>query len=197
MSISKDQALEMQSRVNASNLRSKRGKAKTRAGQGAGLDVSAGAARARPKRVNALGIGSTAQIGIDPGTKTGFCQIGLGKMVSCETLGIFDAIESVRAVHKLYGDGLFVRFEDARLRKWFGKSGPEKWKGAGSIMRDCAIWEETLTSLGISFEMVAPKDVKETTEEHFKKLTGWKGRTSIHAREAAWLILPYLKPKNI
>lgn len=27
------------------------------------------------------------------------------------------------------------------------------------------------------------------TAEQFEKLTGWEGRTSIHAREAAWLIL--------
>ena len=84
---------------------------------------------------------------------------------------------------------MFVRVEDARLRTWFGNTGPEKWKGAGSIGRDCAIWVEVLTELQIPFELVHPKNVKETTSAYFKKLTGWTGKTSIHAREAAWLIL--------
>ena len=82
-----------------------------------------------------------------------------------------------------------VRIEDARQRTWFGNTGPEKWKGAGSIGRDCAIWEETLSKLKIPFELVHPKQVKATTAEQFKRLTGWTGRTSIHAREAAWLVI--------
>jgi len=145
---------------------------------------------AKPERETVAAI----EIGIDPGTNTGVAVKYCGTWHTVATMTIIEAIDLVRG-WVLEEEAIFVRFEDARLRKWFGKSGPEKWKGAGSIMRDCAIWEETLTALGIPFEKVAPKDVKETTAEQFEKLTGWKGRTSIHAREAAWLILPYLKQK--
>lgn len=129
-------------------------------------------------------------IGIDPGTNTGLAIKESGLLRIVETGKIWWALNVVKEWAEYHGNqNTLVRFEDARLRKWFGNSGPEKWKGAGSIMRDCAIWEETLLELGIPFEKVAPKHVKETDSAYFHKITGWKGRTSIHAREAAWLIL--------
>ena len=176
--------------ANAQNSRSKRGNPKTATTIGAKPEHETGAAMAKPHAQEIL-----IWFGVDPGTHTGLAQICDGQIQNIETTTIFDAIKTVEAVFKAYGKRVFVRFEDARLRKWFGKSGPEKWKGAGSIMRDCAIWEETLTALGIPFEKVAPRDVKATTAEQFEKITGWKSRTSIHAREAAWLVLPYLKQK--
>ena len=176
--------------ANAQNSRSKRGSPKTATTVGAKPERETGAAMAHPKIIT----GTIIEIGIDPGTNTGVAVKYCGTWHTVATMTIIEAIDLVRG-WVLEEEAIFVRFEDARLRKWFGKSGPEKWKGAGSIMRDCVIWEETLTALGVPFEKVAPKDVKETTAEQFEKLTGWKGRTSIHAREAAWLILPYLKQK--
>jgi len=132
--------------------------------------------------------GASVLIGIDPGTHTGIAVKKHGKFELIETVTIFAAIQQIIYEDDLHGY-IFVRIEDARLRTWFGKSGPEVWKGAGSIARDCAIWEEVLTELKIPFEMVHPKFVKATTADYFKKLTGWQGRTSKHAREAAWMIL--------
>lgn len=133
-------------------------------------------------------LSASIKIGIDPGTHTGIAIKQDNALVKLETMRIYDALQTVERWSRLEG-GAFVRVEDARLRTWFGKSGPERWKGAGSIGRDCAIWEEFLTELQIPFEMVHPKFVKETTADYFKRLTGWNGRTSKHAREAAWLIL--------
>jgi hypothetical protein len=131
-------------------------------------------------------------IGIDPGTNTGIAlkKCGIFQMVDTMTV-----VEAVLIVHWIKeecskkGLSLLVRVEDARLRTFFGKTGPEKWKGAGSVMRDCAIWEAELARLEIDFQLVHPKNVKATTAEAFAKITGWKGRTSIHAREAGWLII--------
>jgi hypothetical protein len=82
-----------------------------------------------------------------------------------------------------------VRFEDARQRKWFGNAGREQLQGAGSIKRDCAIWEDFLKDLGVDFEMVAPKNtVTKISKEYFKQLTGYKGVTSEHGRDAAMLV---------
>lgn len=131
-------------------------------------------------------------IGIDPGTHTGVALKQDGKFKIVETMTIFEAINFViswRDSCDAHCWQMLVRIEDARQRTWFGNTGPEKWKGAGSIGRDCSIWEETLTHLKIPFELVHPKQVKATTAEQFKRLTGWTGRTSIHAREAAWLVL--------
>lgn len=135
-------------------------------------------------------LSASIQIGIDPGTHTGIAIKMHGDLKLIETVTIWKALNMVKEWAEYEGkQNTFVRVEDARLRTWFGKSGPERWKGAGSIGRDCAIWEEFLTELQIPFEMVHPKFVKETTADYFKRLTKWNGRTSKHAREAAWLIL--------
>lgn len=129
-------------------------------------------------------------IGVDPGTNTGIAMKMHGDFKLIETVTIWNAMNLVKDWAEYKGkQNTFVRVEDARLRTWFGNTGPEVWKGAGSINRDCAIWEEFLTELQIPFEMVHPKFVKETTADYFKRLTKWNGRTSKHAREAAWLIL--------
>lgn len=131
-------------------------------------------------------------VGIDPGTKTGFAWKENGVLKQVETLTIIEAILQVHALEAfcLARDyTLMVRIEDARLRTYFGKSGAEKWKGAGSIMRDCSIWEDEMQRRSIPFQMVHPKNVKETTPAQFEQLCGWDKRTSIHAREAAWMII--------
>ena len=125
-------------------------------------------------------------IGIDPGTHTGIAIKIEGRWHRIETMSIFAALQTV--VMYRY-DNVLVRFEDARLRTYFGKSEREKLQGAGSVKRDCAIWEEVLTEYAIPFQRIHPRYVKATTAEQFKMLTGWHGQTSIHAREAAWLIL--------
>ena len=131
-------------------------------------------------------------IGIDPGTNTGIAVKERDKFVSIETKTIFQAIEIVRAweVRCLALDmPLFVTIEDARLRTYFGKSDREKLQGAGSVKRDCAIWQEVLEELSIPHRFVHPKNVKATTAKQFEQITGWTKQTSIHAREAAWLIV--------
>jgi hypothetical protein len=86
--------------------------------------------------------------------------------------------------------------EDARQRKWFGKMDAEQRKygaavreGAGSIKRDCQIWEEFLEFMGIKYELVAPKNNKTKLDQKlFSNYTGWKERTNEHARDAAMLV---------
>lgn len=128
-------------------------------------------------------------IGVDPGTHTGVAIKVNGEFVGIETMTIIEAINCVTGWAENQKDDVLVRIEDARMRTYFGKSGSEKWKGAGSIMRDCKIWEDEMKRQGIVFQFVHPKHVKATTSDVFKKMTGWKYRTSIHAREAAWMII--------
>lgn len=130
-------------------------------------------------------------VGIDTGTHTGIAiKYRDEKAFSViETTTIYRAIKLVETWAQ--GAELFIRVEDARKRTWFGQTGKERLKGAGSVERDCAIWEEVLTELKIPFEMVHPKEVKEMTAAYFAKISGWKGRTSKHSREAAWLVLNF------
>lgn len=129
------------------------------------------------------------EVGIDPGTNTGIAVKYDGVFSQVRTVTICEAIEEVKRLHTEFGNRLTLRIEDARLRTYFGKAGREQLMGAGSIKRDCNIWEEEMTRLCIRFQMVHPKNVKATTAEQFKKLTGWADRTSIHAREAAWMVI--------
>jgi len=84
---------------------------------------------------------------------------------------------------------VLVRIEDARLRTWFGKAGPERMQGVGSIKRDCYIWEHFLTDIGVDHEFVAPKNsVTKMSAEVFKRITGYVGKTNEHARDSAMLV---------
>lgn len=131
-------------------------------------------------------------IGIDTGDNTGLCiWDAIEKKIVClETWPIHKAMEAVRqyAEYGRYGS-VTVRVEDARQRKWFGNTGREKLQGVGSVKRDASIWEDFLKDLGIDFEMVAPKNnMTKTTADYFKRVTGYTGRTSQHARDAAMLV---------
>lgn len=131
-------------------------------------------------------------IGIDPGTHTGIAVWSHKEqrffMLGTKTM--YEATEDIiNLVNKHGRDNIFVRFEDARKRNWFGKAGREQLHGAGSIKRDCSLWEEFLTSKGIPFVPVAPKANRTKMKpEAFAKYTGWAKRTSEHARDAAMLV---------
>ena len=131
-------------------------------------------------------------IGIDPGTHTGIAVWSHKEqrffMLGTKTM--YEATEDIiNLVNKHGRDNIFVRFEDARKRNWFGKAGREQLQGAGSIKRDCSLWEEFLTAKNIPFATVAPKaNSTKMKPEAFAKYTGWTKRTSEHARDAAMLV---------
>ena len=127
-------------------------------------------------------------IGIDPGVKTGFAawNSSTRQLLLVETIGIIDAMDSVRYCCPT---PVTLVVEDARKRKWFGDTGREKLQGAGSVKRDCGIWQEFAESRGIKIDFVSPqaKGAKLDAAQ-FKRLTGWDERTSQHARDAAMLV---------
>ena len=129
-------------------------------------------------------------IGIDTGTNTGYAIMRQSDPTSlfCQTLPIHNALALVFNLHR-EDFKILVRVEDARLRKWFGKTGNEVKQGAGSIKRDAEIWEAFLEDKGIDYELVPPKANKtKLSAVEFAKLTGYSVITSEHARDAAMLI---------
>lgn len=136
-------------------------------------------------------------IGIDPGTHTGFAvwDSGEGRFLSLETLRIHQAMAEVTALSYKYDGDLMVIFEDARQRTWIPKEkSVSEWKGkvmgAGSVKRDCSIWEDFCQDKGIPFQAQPPiKGATKVSADHFKMLTGWTKRTSEHARDAAMLVI--------
>lgn len=128
-------------------------------------------------------------IGIDVGTHTGVAVWDKSekRFVKIQTTTILKAMEIVKNYEK--SDIVQVRLEDARKRKWFGDSGRERLQGAGSVKRDCVIWEEFLNDRKIPYMLVAPKNNStKLSAESFKNITGYKGRTNEHTRDAAMLV---------
>lgn len=130
-------------------------------------------------------------IGIDTGTHTGLAvwDDRERKLTYLETLPIHKAMSRVLAISR--EEEVMVIFEDARQRTWFGKDkhASSKLQGAGSIKRDCSIWEDFLTDYMIPFRAVPPiKGGTKLPEQYFKLLTHYKGRTSNHSRDAAMLV---------
>ena len=128
-------------------------------------------------------------IGVDPGTHTGlsFYDLRTKKLQSVETDGIISAMETALN----YSDTAVLVVEDARTR---GGS-KETMLGAGSIRRDCSIWQEFADYYNMPiFWKATPRGKVRTTKltaEQFKALTGWGARTSNHARDAAMLVYGY------
>lgn len=135
-------------------------------------------------------------IGIDPGTHTGVAvwDTREGKFLSLETLPIHRAIDRVLGWHKYEeksGKQIQVVFEDARQRTWFGHDDTDaKKQGAGSVKRDCSIWEDFLQDYGIQYHAKPPvKGGTKVSADYFKMISKWDKRTSHHARDAAMLVI--------
>lgn len=124
------------------------------------------------------------RIGIDPGKYTGLAITVDGKLRNMDTLLIHEAMDAVRSINV---PDLVVVVEDARKRS----GNPQAAQGAGSIKRDCTIWEDFLQSLKISFKMVAPrKNGTRFRDQIFKaSFPYWTKRTSQHSRSAANLLI--------
>lgn len=135
-------------------------------------------------------------IGIDTGVDTGLAvwDSTSRRLVSVQTVKIHRAMETVLCYRATEGDGLVVVFEDARQRRWIPREG--SWSrakgramGAGSVKRDAVVWEDFLTDYGIRYLMEPPKKgLTKWDKDTFAHVTGFKGRTSHHGRDAALLV---------
>ena len=106
-------------------------------------------------------------IGIDTGVNTGVAVWDNRQrtFLQIETMMIHRAMEIVKGYKQnayMNGTKIIVRVEDARKRTWYGYNDPkkdrDKLQGAGSVKRDCKIWEDFLTDIKVEFQMVAPKN---------------------------------------
>lgn len=128
-------------------------------------------------------------IGIDPGTITGLAiwdnkRKGFQEIRSSGIITVMHYLAKLPEKHLVK-----IRMEDARKRNWFGNSGREVLQGAGSIKRECTIWEEFFLFHDFTYELVAPKNNKTKLDAKlFSNMTGWKSRTNEHERDAAMLV---------
>lgn len=133
--------------------------------------------------------GAGLVIGIDPGVNTGLAiwsrsQNGLIECKSCSIVEAMWQLGNVRSTIAL------MVMEDARLRTWFGKSGREVLLGAGSVRRDCSIWTEWAEHYGVPLKSISPQQKgAKLNADVFARITGWKGKTNEHARDAGVLAM--------
>lgn len=137
-------------------------------------------------------------VGIDCGEHTGLAVWDSTRktFLRVETTQLHLALATVLEYHKAstVEEPLAIVFEDARKRKWFPREkNDSKYRGrlmgAGSVKRDSKIWEEFCDYYGIPYQAVAPrKGMTKWDPDYFATVTGWKGRTSEHARDAALLV---------
>lgn len=134
-------------------------------------------------------------VGIDPGIHTGLAvwDTSSRQFLEIRTVGIVAAMEYLSEIRQDRGIGLLV-FEDARQRTWIPREKDIRQvkgraMGAGSVKRDCSIWEEWCKAKGIQFIATRPKTgLTKLTDAYFRGLTGYDRRTNDHGRDAAMLV---------
>ena len=132
-------------------------------------------------------------IGIDPGKHTGVAiwDTREGRFLSLDTMPIHDALDLVRGYANINNRDMQVVFEDARQRTWYGKGDTNaKAQGAGSVKRDCTIWEDFCKDYDIPYWAKPPvKGATKVSADYFKMVSHYQGRTSEHSRDAAMLVI--------
>lgn len=131
------------------------------------------------------------KVGIDPGVNTGLAVWNSEKrqFQTVVTVDIDDALIFVANIDlpfELYVENpnTFIPFRNQDARAIAARK-----QGAGSIKRDYSIWQRFAEKRQIRFHSVnLHKSLKKLDSKQFANLTGYKGKTSVHARDAAMLV---------
>jgi hypothetical protein len=134
--------------------------------------------------------------GIDVGSNTGLAvwDGSRREFTLVATLPLWKALQTVASLAELHKGDFAVVFEDARKRTWLPQERNVseyrgRLMGAGSVKRDSVIWQEFLQDNGIPFQHPGPrKGMTKWKADTFAAVTGYRGRTSEHARDAALLV---------
>lgn len=134
-------------------------------------------------------------VGIDPGVNTGVAVYDtatrqLLNVTSCgivEAMAYLEALNETRPIH-------MVSFEDARQRRWIPRERDFRQvkgraMGAGSVRRDCSVWEEWCRFHNIEANPIPPRNnMTKLSDAQFRGITGYDRRTNEHGRDAAMLV---------
>lgn len=133
-------------------------------------------------------------VGIDPGVNTGFAVTDNGSFTDICTLTFTEAQAWCLNCIKCYReqgrtDTLELVIEDPRRQFVpYAQREPQRIKGVGSVERDCKLWIEFCEFYEIPYRLVKPGKYRKVDAKTFNMWTGWKDRTSEHARAAAMMI---------
>lgn len=147
-------------------------------------------------------------IGLDPGKSTGFCLYdkSMKKIMKLCTLDFWQIFDFVKELELIFstmnfkGKLSFV-IENSSLNKpTFAKAGDGKElsrqkisRNVGMNQRESVLLIEGIRRLGYEVKEVTPSKKSaykgKITVPMFKAMTGWKGTSSQHARDAAMLVI--------
>ena len=136
--------------------------------------------------------GIQCYIGIDPGTTTGVAVVDVmtKKYTLVTSTSILQAMEIIDGLTQTYQVKLFIENPNTWIPFRNSQNNANKLQGAGSIKRDYAIWLEYCKLRNIAFEPVTLHSaIKKIDAKRFALLTGYKGKTNSHGRDAAMMIL--------
>ena len=129
-------------------------------------------------------------VGVDPGHHTGIAvwDTTSRQFLDIRCSGIVAAMDYLDDLASNKGIGL------ARQRTWIPRERDIRQvkgraMGAGSVKRDCSIWEEWCEARSIQYIASRPKTgMTKLTDAYFRGITGYDRRTNEHGRDAAMLV---------
>lgn len=131
------------------------------------------------------------KIGIDPGTKTGiavWCNEEK-KLIAVNTMKIHEAILAVLNLRHDFEVEMVIEDPNTWVQFRQNNQAKARAQGAGSVKRDFAIWRDLCNEYQIPMRKVRLQGtIKKLDRVKFQKITGYMGRTSEHARDAAMLV---------
>ena len=124
-------------------------------------------------------------IGIDPGKRTGLAIVRDGYLRSLYTIDFWSTYDMLASFS---ATDIKVVIEVPHNKKnWHGVGAAV---AVGGVIREAQLLADGVERLGFSVTRVHPTGRgKKMKHAEFCKLTGWKGRTNEHARDAALLAL--------
>jgi len=130
------------------------------------------------------------KFGIDPGKTTGVAILFNGKIESLITTDFWGAYQLAIS----YSKDIEIHIEDTNDLPVFRHAKNQAIKGAmgrsvGSVCREASLLAEGFRRLGYAVICHGNKSSSKLDDETFRRITGWKGRTNQHVRDAACLVI--------
>jgi hypothetical protein len=129
-------------------------------------------------------------IGIDPGIHNGFAQYDpatktLTSVASKQTWEVIMALDLLKDIADIH-----VYIENPKTwRPFGGKDQSHRLKGAGSVTARFQAIEEYMTANKIAFTKTKIQGgIKKLDKQRFEAITGYKGKTNEHGRDAAMIV---------
>ena len=129
-------------------------------------------------------------IGIDPGAATGFALVENRKIMQLQTLSFWEVIDRINIYENVaYAIELpktrHVWHREANSKSALLKTG----MNVGSCIREAELIIEYFKRNGKEYKVVIPQG--KLKADQFERVTGWKGKSNQHVRDAAMLALYY------